>query len=344
MNTVKEKLRMKDIEINELNGKVTNAQKTIAGLHDCIARLEDKINQDPGNQNQPNLSHSRDSPLPHFSGRTLLLGDTNLSQMRPNDLSEKCSVRTINGANIDLLKCWIAEKLSWVPNNCIIYCGIQDLLDNVSISILLDNLGALISTLKEKNEDMIIYVCELVPSLKEDENLTKIKNYNKGMIEWCFKNNINIIKTDLPFRLGTGELDEMCFTTNEDTSDVTLNRFGVLRLLNTISKQYPDINLCSDAKELKLDQNPPRNIRYNRSDNMHLQQNNPVKQYRPSTHNPNPNQARDSRTAGVYNRSRFGHFDYTQSDCYRKSNYQQNSHRHNNYRQNSYRQTDYEQN
>lgn len=73
---------------------------------------------------------------------------------------------------------------------------------------------------------MIVYVCELVSSLKEGEYLTKIKHYNKGVIEWCFKNNINIIKTDLPFRLGTGELDEMCFITNEDTSDVTQYIWG----------------------------------------------------------------------------------------------------------------------
>lgn len=71
--------------------------------------------------------------------------------MRPHDLSKKCNVRTTNEANIDLLKCWIAEKLPWVPNYCIIYCGDQDLLDNVSVSILLENLGALMSTSKEKN-------------------------------------------------------------------------------------------------------------------------------------------------------------------------------------------------
>lgn len=49
MKTVKEKFRMKDIEINELIGKVTNPQKTIAGQHDCIASLGDKTNQDSGN-------------------------------------------------------------------------------------------------------------------------------------------------------------------------------------------------------------------------------------------------------------------------------------------------------
>lgn len=56
---------------------------------------------------------------------------------------------------MDLLKCWLSDQFNWIPQKCILYGGggggIQDILDGVSPNVILDNLGALVSTLKEKN-------------------------------------------------------------------------------------------------------------------------------------------------------------------------------------------------
>ena len=63
-------------------------------------------------------------------------------------------MRTIHGANIDLLRSWIAEKLDRTPTECVIYCGLNDIIEELPSENILDNLGSLISDLKEKNCEM----------------------------------------------------------------------------------------------------------------------------------------------------------------------------------------------
>ena len=99
--------------------------------------------------------------------RTLLIGDDNFLQIRTSDLDEKCSIRTIRDANIDLIRCWIHEKLTWIPRSCILYCGYQDMCEGNIIEETFDRLGSLIACLKQFNENMDIYICELVPSVKK---------------------------------------------------------------------------------------------------------------------------------------------------------------------------------
>ena len=73
--------------------------------------------------------------------------------------------------------------------------------------------------------------------------------------EWSTVNQVKVIKTDLPFRVGTGELDDLCF--DEDANKkLTLSRLGVFRLLNTITKQYPDTDICISREEMKKAINP----------------------------------------------------------------------------------------
>ena len=97
-------------------------------------------------------------------------------------------------------------------------------MEGSSVANILDNLGALVTDLKAKNEAMEIMVCELAPSINDDmEN--EINQYNEKLNEWS----MSMIKTNMIFKLGTGDVDEMCFKMHSANQANFLNRFGVLR-------------------------------------------------------------------------------------------------------------------
>jgi len=130
-------------------------------------------------------------------------------------------VRTIPEANLDLVTSWVADRLEYSVKECIIYCGIQDLLEkNSKIETILDSLGALITELKNKNENVVVKVCELVPTPKSNELKFKIEQYNLKLTEWCATNGVPLISTELHFRLGTGEVDVNCFVADDNISDM----------------------------------------------------------------------------------------------------------------------------
>lgn len=81
-------------------------------LNDRVSMLEDKIID--GRSTAATGTGLPQSPLP-APEETLLLGDPNLSDVRPSDLGKDCSIRTIRGANMDLLRSWINERLDWTP-------------------------------------------------------------------------------------------------------------------------------------------------------------------------------------------------------------------------------------
>ena len=62
------------------------------------------------------------------------------------------------------------------PSDCIIYSGTLDIIDEHSPDTILDNLGSLISDLKEKNSNMNVYVCKIVPSPCSKTFTGKLKN------------------------------------------------------------------------------------------------------------------------------------------------------------------------
>lgn len=252
---INEKLKNKDEEIRMLKEELNTAQGTIDKLISRVSSMEKKIEavatrpERQDSDSHPSANDTLAPPTSHFlpiQERTLLLGDGNLSQISTGDLKDNCSIRTIEGANIDVIKCWVSEKLTWKPTKCIIYGGMQDILDSKTPNVILDTMGDLISSLKEKNENMIIYICEIVPVAREEDIQSAIKDYNNKLIEWSFNNSINIIKTDLPFRIATGEMDDMCTDVDLDSCNVNLNRFGVIRQLDTILKQHPDIKISNN--------------------------------------------------------------------------------------------------
>ena len=257
INELKEKVMIKDTEIGELNDMLKTAYVTINKLSDRVTVLEDQVRQrGEGNLQSPSHSttYQSSSTNPRPPERTLLLGDTNLCFVRATDIGQDCSIRTIKDANVDLMKCWVEEKLNWTPTRCILYCGFQDILDDVTPSTILDNVGMLISNLKQKYENVEISICQLVPTMREDGLKDRISTYNNQLMQWSSTNGVAVINTDLPFRLGTGEVDEMCYDINgEEHSSDFLNRLGAIRLLTTINKQCPYFKLCENWNTAKRD-------------------------------------------------------------------------------------------
>ena len=230
LQEIKKSMAQKDILIEELNDLLKNAHVTINRLNDRLTTLEEQVT------NQPSPA------APVLCNKTLLLGDDNLREVRLSDLEENCSVKTVNDTTMDLLKCWVSEKLEWVPDKCIIYCGMNDLIENENLNEVLDDLGSLTSELKNKNENVELFVCELAPSLKEEMN-ARFSAFNDKLKDWCNVNGIKLVKTNLNFMLGTGEVDEMCFDVDSEKAGVSLNRCGVQRLLTVISKQNNGLKL-----------------------------------------------------------------------------------------------------
>ncbi|KAK3855973.1 hypothetical protein Pcinc_037657 [Petrolisthes cinctipes] len=237
------KLETKDSEIDLLSTEIKTAYNTIEQLQNRIVELEQHR---CGSEAHQHALGTRSTPL----NNCLLLGDTNLRTIRRSDLQNEYQIRTIFEANMDLLRCWINEKLSHIPSECILYNGITDILEEKSPTTILNNLGLLIADLKETNSDMKVRVCQIVPPPSPQEIQAKIHDYNEQLIKWGEANGIDVIKTVPSFTMSTGEIDDLCFETKISPYP-TLNRLGAVKLLNTIKKQCPDFHLCSNWEEIK---------------------------------------------------------------------------------------------
>ena len=248
LHDIKENMNKKETKIEELNDLLKNAHITINRLNDRISTLEEQI-----------IRQQFPSPVNMDDEKTLLLGDDNLNEVRLSDLEDGCSVKTIKDSTVDLLQCWVNEKLEWAPDKCIIYCGMNDLVDADDVGKILDDFGNLTSELKNKNENIEVFACELAPNLKNDLDV-KINNFNNKLGEWSNVNGIKLIKTNLNFKLGTGEIDELCFNTECEENNVNMNRYGTQRLLSAISKQCKFLKLSENFHRNK---NRPPSNKYN---------------------------------------------------------------------------------
>ena len=242
INSIKTKLEIKDLEIELLNSEMKAAYNTIDNLQQRVVELEGQRKESSNNQPEEQCS------TPPIT--CLLLGDSSLQPILRSDLHAHTRVRTIAEANMDLLRSWVIEKLNQIPSECVIYSGIYDILDEKSPAAILDNLGSLISDLKERNNDMNIYVCQIVPSPTCPIIQVKIEDYNTQLFKWGEANGIDIVQTVPPFLLGTGELDEFCYDMR-DNSHSLLNRQGIIKLLTAIERQCPGFHLRTDWQKAK---------------------------------------------------------------------------------------------
>ena len=283
IDTITAKLETKDMELELLNVEMKAAYHTIEVLQQRVTELEQHSCGARG-RHSAEVHPACPSPPPSPPSSCLLLGDTNLRRVLRSDLEDTCRVRTIPEANMDLLRSWVAERLVKAPSECVIYNGTYDLLEDQTPEIILDNLGALISDLKEKNVNMNIYVCQIVPSPMCEEMHAKMEEYNEHLLKWGKANGVSIIETVSSFSLGTGEVDDLCFDLKQDSNSL-LNRLGVIKLMDIIRKQCPMFNMCSNWDHVKRNLNNinPENINTNNRSNNNIAN---INVSRPATHTP----------------------------------------------------------
>ena len=271
INHNSEEIKKMNESFHHLHDRIMTLEKTVHGQHhsDSVAavprsddrtqtanlisevtrRVNDLENIVHENTPTSDISDVRRQQDPHHNTsansvkKHLILGDTNLSNLKVSDLSESWGIRTISESNFDLMRCWVREKLSWSPATCIIYGGLFDILEDCEYPRVLDNLGALISELKIKNENMDIYISQLVPSLQSDTLQAKINDLNEHLQKWSNENGIPIVKPDPLFRLGDGSIDEACYHAYGQHQGSILVRLGATRLLRAMADQ------CTPLKE-----------------------------------------------------------------------------------------------
>ena len=191
--------------------------------------------------------------------KTLLIGDSCLQEIKASDLNENVLIRTLPEANVSLIKSWIREKLEHpLLSECIIYGGAQDLLGEGEVSeTIFDEIGEIITELKNKNEDVNIKICELVPSVKSADISYKINDYNSKLLRWCEDNGIVYVKTENYLRLGTGDIDETCYNNKDYLDYDNLSRIGAVRLLEAITSACQSSIVRENWKETKWDSLKP---------------------------------------------------------------------------------------
>lgn len=221
------------MEIEMLNTKVKTAYQTIELIQQRVLDL--------GQRGYGSSDHQSSAPSSSLPNSCLLLGDNNLQPVFRSDRHNNCWVRTIYDANMNLLRSWVTQKLNRIPSECVLYNGIHE----SSPTTTLDTLGSLISALKDKNSSMKIYVCQIVPSPMCQNDNAKIEDYNEQLTKWPETNGISETETVPTLKLGTSELDDLCFDIKND-SHSTLNGLGAIKLLGVIKRQCPEFHLCNN--------------------------------------------------------------------------------------------------
>lgn len=82
-----------------------------------------------------------------------------------------------------------------------IFCGVNDITNETPSDKFLDDFGSLTSDLKEKNGDIKVYVCQIVPHVRLDQFSGQSEAYNEHLLSWGESNGVKIIKTLLTSHL-----------------------------------------------------------------------------------------------------------------------------------------------
>ena len=97
----------------------------------------------------------------------------------------------------------------------------------------------------------------------------KINEYNEHLEKWCDTNGVEIIRLVPTFKLGTGDLDDLCFDKVNGKLPLVINRLGAVKLLDALNNRCPNFHLCSDWNTLKRNSIVSRNT--TQKDNSHKQ-------------------------------------------------------------------------
>lgn len=91
----------------------------------------------------------------------------------------------------------------------------------------------------------------MLPTLRHEEFEEKVNCYNNHLSEWSLENGVSVIKCQLSFKLGTGEVDNLCYHTDHEHSGIFLNRYGVIRLMSILSKQCDGFAVRENWNEIR---------------------------------------------------------------------------------------------
>lgn len=125
----------------------SNLENRIFALESALPKTSDNISDHRSTINNNSLGKT-----------TLFGGDTNLNNIKTTDLHKMCALRTLCDSNTDLIKSWVEERTSWVPEKCIIYSGLFDAKQSKTPSKIIYDLSALVSSLRAKTENLQIYI------------------------------------------------------------------------------------------------------------------------------------------------------------------------------------------
>lgn len=98
---------------------------------------------------------------------------------------------------------------------------------------------------------MEVYEYQVVSTFVSQELEARVCDDCEHLLKWGETKGVEIIKSELAFRLGTGEIEELCFDQLEDDLVSFLNRLGVIKLLDTIGNQCTEVELRVDWNTLR---------------------------------------------------------------------------------------------
>lgn len=172
LKTTMSKLWTKE-EIDLLDTKVKTAYTVFQHLQEWISKLELQIKK-YGSQQE--ATENGATPF-----TCLLLGDTSIRRIQRSDLHDRCYVKTVALANVDLLRCWVNEQLKVTSSECEIYYGLYDILYWKPPENNLGSLGFVVSALRERHCNMKINVCQSVSVSVSSETQYTISDYNEQL-------------------------------------------------------------------------------------------------------------------------------------------------------------------
>ena len=176
------------------------------------------------------------------------MGSSLLREVRQTDIVNG-NVKCIRGAKVSDVKDDL-KSLSTTPKSIVTYVGGNDLMsENMTVDSVCEEYGILLTEAKKKFPDANLYVAGLVPRKKNDTVRTKIKHFNQSSKAWCSANGIAFLENEDCFELKSGHVDVSCYSMDEETPAVHLNRRGTIRLLENIEKNVPDIKLSTNLSD-----------------------------------------------------------------------------------------------
>ena len=111
---MKEKLAIKEVEVEDIYEQLKTSKEELRLANENIYELQETVKTLQVNRQDLRETGSHDVNMTQYKEEgkaTLLIGDSNLRNIRSSDLKSCCKIRTIHDANISALRSWISDQL-----------------------------------------------------------------------------------------------------------------------------------------------------------------------------------------------------------------------------------------